>query len=962
MNRPAPLLITATLLAASLLSLAHGQDGSVEDEDVRLNRTFKATVVPFLETHCLDCHGADDPKAKFDLSVYPSAKAVRQDIGHWDLVLDRLVKREMPPETELPDEERRAVIDWFTRLRKREANRNAGDPGEVLSRRLSNAEYDYTIHDLTGADIRPTREFPVDPANSAGFTNSGESLAMSPALLKKYLVAAQHVANHLVLTPTGIDFAPHPVVTVTDRDKYCVHRIIEFYRRQPVDLADYFYSAARLRESKNAESSLDSFAAEDQVSPKYLRTLWDLLTRTTPDADPLRELRQRFRALPRTDKGDLRKACGALRDWVHKQRGSLAIELDLTAIDQLKPKLQPRIVWYNQKIAANRRHGQLPTADGNPETDVKIAAIREFCSIFPDQFLVSERGRAFLDPSQQNKGRYLSAGFHLMVGYFRDDRPLYDLILDESEQAELDSLWRELNFVTQAPLRQFRDFVYFERAESTRYFTYPEFDFARPEDNDITSPEKMKRIARLFVARAERNEIPPAGLKVLEDYFVQITSQVRSVESELAAAEPQHLWAVLTFAQRAWRRPLTPHESDEIRQFYRTLREADQLSHEAAMRDLITMILVSPKFSYLAPTPPPGDNIQPLSDIELANRLSYFLWSSMPDDQLQAAAASGRLRDPDVLKQQTRRLLSDPKSRRLAIEFGGHWLGFRQFLQHSGVDRTRFTTFDEALRDAMLEEPVRWLTDLLQRNGSVLEMLNARHTFVNRKLAEHYDIPVKDLPEDEWTRVDDADRYGRGGLLPMAVFLTKNSPGLRTSPVKRGFWVVRQLLGEHIPAPPADVPELPEDEAELGELSLREVLQRHRAVESCAGCHRKFDSIGMAFEGFGPIGERRRKDLGGRPIDDAASFPDGRVRRGIDGLRHYLQSEREAEFIDQFCRKLLAFALGRSLQLSDEATIERMRNVLRNDDYRVHGVFEAIVTSPQFLNRRGRDFDPNSRP
>jgi hypothetical protein len=211
-------------------------------------------------------------------------------------------------------------------------------------------------------------------------------------------------------------------------------------------------------------------------------------------------------------------------------------------------------------------------------------------------------------------------------------------------------------------------------------------------------------------------------------------------------------------------------------------------------------------------------------------------------------------------------------------------------------------------------------------------------------------------------RIDNASGVGRGGLLPMSVFLTHNSPGLRTSPVKRGYWVVRRLLGERIPPPPPEVPELPKDEAELGELSLREVLAKHRETKSCATCHSRFDSFGLALEGYGPVGELREVDLGGRPVDATAPFPDGSEGEGLDGLKRYLLEERQTEFVDNLCRKLLSYGLGRTLMLSDEPTIDLMKDRLKATDYRFHSMVETIVTSPQFLRKRGRDYDPRSEP
>ena len=798
------------LLVCSLVVGGSGVRADDGDDD-RLREQFTHVVRPFLQQYCLECHGTSKQEAKLDLRGYTTASSVARDMGHWEIILERLTSDEMPPEDaeERPSAStRQAVIRWIRQMRSREARRNAGDPGRVLARRLSNAEYDYTIHDLTGVDMRPTREFPVDPANAAGFSNSGESLAMSPGLLKKYLGAARHVADHLVLTPAGFRFAPHPVVTETDRDKYCVHRVVDFYRRQPIDYADYFFAAWRYRERERLKIrslSLADVAATENISPKYLATVWSILTDGRDDADPLVGLRQMWGQLPQQP-AEARERCRRMAEYVKRERRRLVVPVDKSPTSGLKKGLQPTIMWLNRQIAHNRRRGRLPAADGTPETTRRIAAISRFCSVFPDTFFVSERGRMFLDPKARNKGRLLSAGFHLMVGYFRDDQPLYDLILDDAGQRQLDALWRELDLVTRAPLRQFRDFIYFERAESTRYLTAPEFDFARSEDDDITSPKKMDRVARLFIARAKRDGIGAAGREVLEAYFQKMNSHVRQVERDAADAAPRHLDALVQFAERAWRRPLGPVERQSLLSFYRRLREHEQLSHEDAIRDALVSVLMSPRFSYRITPPPAGNKIEPLSDLDLASRLSYFLWSSLPDADLMARARAGDLRDVEVLKAQTRRMLDDSRVRRLAVEFGGNWLGYRQFEQHNGVDRNRFPQFNDELRQAMFEEPVRFFVDLVHRNGSIIEFVSADHTLVNSVLAEHYGMTSVSVPAGQWVRVDDARRYGRGGMLPMSVFLTRNSPGRRTSPVKRGYWVVRRMLGQHIPAPPPEVP------------------------------------------------------------------------------------------------------------------------------------------------------------
>jgi Protein of unknown function (DUF1592)/Protein of unknown function (DUF1588)/Protein of unknown function (DUF1587)/Protein of unknown function (DUF1585)/Protein of unknown function (DUF1595)/Planctomycete cytochrome C len=953
-----------------------------------LEHRFSTEVRPFVERYCISCHGAKKHKADLDLSGVSTLTAVVNDSRRWGQVLERLQAKEMPPEDASHQpraEERAAVVAWIRDLREREGQRNSGDPGTVLARRLSNAEYDYTIRDLTGVDIRPTREFPVDPANEAGFDNSGESLAMSPALLKKYLAAARLVADHVVLKPEGFVFAPHPVVTDTDRDKYCVHRIIDFYERHKVDLADYFLAAWKYRNRDRIgrpEAKLDDFAIEAGLSPKYLTLIWSVLNDAEGDAGPLAVVRFMWKKASGSAKGS--DTFFALRDLVVRMRRQLKPKVGKLHVSGISDGSQTLVLWTNGQLASRHRSysGEvfpdlrkladqlkgadaelvklLPTSDTGAAAEKRQrAALERFCDVFPDDFVVSDRG-LYSDPNGAGKGRPLTAGFHLMQGYFRDDGPLCELILDERARHNLDALWDELNFITLVPMRQYKDFIFFERAEPPRYMREAEFDFARSEDKDATSEEKMSRLAKAYLAKARRQGAKDEALGAIETYFAGISAEIRRVERDRLVAEPSHLAALVKFAERAYRRPLSTAERDGILAFYHKLREKDELGHEEALRDTLATVLLSPHFCYRLDIAEAGIRSRALPDYALASRLSYFLWSSTPDAELLGHAAEDDLHQPDVLIAQTRRMLSDPRVRGLATEFGGNWLDFRRFEEHNSVDRGRFPNFTNELRQAMFEEPIRYFIDIAQRNRSVLDLLYANDTFVNRPLARHYGMPEPPKGVDEWVHVEDARQYGRGGLLPMAVFLTKNAPGLRTSPVKRGYWVVRRVLGEQIPPPPPAVPELPKDEANLGELSLPQLLARHREDKNCSGCHRRFDSVGLVFEGFGPSGERRTKDLGNRPVATAATFPDGKDRDGLDGLREYLRDKRQDDYVDNLCRKLFSYALGRGLQLSDDKTLAEMRTRLAADKYAFGSLVEAIVTSPQFLNKRGRD-DPRER-
>jgi hypothetical protein len=296
-------------------------------------------------------------------------------------------------------------------------------------------------------------------------------------------------------------------------------------------------------------------------------------------------------------------------------------------------------------------------------------------------------------------------------------------------------------------------------------------------------------------------------------------------------------------------------------------------------------------------------------------------------------------------------MLKDDKAAGLATEFGGNWLDFRRFEDINTVDRERFPAFTNELREAMFQEPIRLLSEVIRNDRPVLDLLYGNYTFVNPVLAKHYGMPEVSGGPDHWVRVDNARDYQRGGILPMAVFLTQNAPGLRTSPVKRGYWVVRRVLGEVIPPPPPVVPELPKDEAKL-DMPLRDVLAQHRNNPACAACHARFDTFGLTLENYGPVGEARTKDLAGHAVDTQATFPGGSQGAGLAGLQAYIHANREKDFLDNLSRKMLVYALGRSLQLSDEPLVQRMNTRVAAGGYRTSALVEAVVTSPQFLKRR----------
>jgi len=497
--------------------------------------------------------------------------------------------------------------------------------------------------------------------------------------------------------------------------------------------------------------------------------------------------------------------------------------------------------------------------------------------------------------------------------YHREDEPLARLFLNEERTKHLDRLWAELRFISQFPLTENKQLPLFI---------------------GFVTQDQPKELLAYF--EGQRGNF----LKRAEDF-----------EKELLAGVPRQLDALVEFAARAYRRPLQPREREELLRLYATVRDKG-MSHDEAFRTVLTRALVSPSFLFRVEQVASGNEAACVSSWELATRLSYFLWATMPDDELCREAASGRLQEPKVLDAQVARMLKDPKIRGLAVEFGTQWLHVRDIAQNHEKNEKLFPTFNDELRQALNEEGVRFFQYLFQEDRPLLEMLDADYTFLNGTLASHYGIPGITGPE--WKRVAGVKKDGRGGVLALGSVLTKESGASRTSPVLRGNWLVETMLGEKLPKPPPNVPRLPEEES-AGEATVRQMVEKHAHIPECYVCHQRIDPFGFALEKYDPLGRYRDKDLGGRPIDTNVQLKDGTKFEGIDGLRNYLSIQRRDEFQRHFCQKLLGYALGRSVGLSDQPLLDEMLARLKKNDNHLSAAVLAIVESKQFQYHRGRE-------
>ncbi len=1062
-----------------------------------------------MKTYCVECHNQKTKNGELDLSRYTSAAKAIEDFKQWEHVVTFVRKEEMPPaKSKQPSAELRAeMLRLVEGMLVEEARKYAGDPGVVVPRRLTNAEFDNSIRDITGVDIRPTASFPLDPSSGEGFNNTGEALMMSPSLFKKYYGAAQQVAEHALLTSTGLKFAPHAVTTFADRQKYFEQSILKFYDAHKVEYEAYLAALwlYKYRVANDKVITVEAWAKSKNLSSKYMGLLWGALNGMQEDGQfYLSWLRQSWEAIPapknplepnvsnevaqalKTLANDIRelsmKLCPAETPAIVANAGNSPV----AHLDSRRKMAQSRDTFDFKSASVQRFQCQFPnmgntptiklgieiaasnnlkadgfvTLDGgfttsNPQTanlndakkkkwtlqailsehapdelkkltfgtrpdgkkvdpqilvlkapvvleiEIPVAAFNTkgtlnffadcklegsskglvqvkfsggspakndksrlaftlfepshanaqkiqtsgdaFCKLFPNRFY-------FVDGT-----RGLSAGFHLVEGFFRDDQPLYKLALSDSEKQEIDQLWNDLYFVTDIWQKMLRGFVFFERSERN-FLKHPDFDSIKEEDPDLTKEENIRRFKEIYLVRssvkATGEELSKHPVSI---FFDDISKGLRYRTETYKTIAPIYLKNLEDFASRAYRRPLTDSELQSLRKFFLEINQNKEQGIEQAVQASIIRILVSPYFSYRLDVAPAGKSVAALPDIALASRLSYFLWAGPPDEELYQLAATGKLHDEKVLREQTRRMLKDPKVSRFALEFFGQWLGYREFLKNEAVSRQVFPTFDDALRLAMFEEPTRLASHLIQQNKPITDLLSSDSTFVNKKLAQHYGVPFNGKA-DEWELVEGIQKLGRGGVMGMAVFLTKNSQPQRTSPVKRGFWVVNKMLGEHIPPPPADVAVLPAKETDTQGKTIRELLVLHTDDNRCARCHVRFDSVGLAMEGFNPIGASRTKDLAGRPIDNLVVLPSGKEAKGVPEFSKHLLSSRKNEFTKTLNQKLLGYALGRSLQLSDHSLLEKMQADLDTNEDKLGALFETVITSPQFLNQRCRDF------
>jgi len=470
-------------------------------------------------------------------------------------------------------------------------------------------------------------------------------------------------------------------------------------------------------------------------------------------------------------------------------------------------------------------------------------------------------------------------------------------------------------------------------------------DYYRPLDPDPKNRDRNLQVERIDL-------IGPLGLSFEHfpephrRFFKQPLDPGADRSAERAAVGK----LVTPHVSRAFRRRARPEEVESLLALFDAARDRGA-SVEESLRIVLSAVLVSPSFLFRIEADPPPGEVRNLDDVELATRLSYFLWSSMPDDELFRTAVAGKLHTDEELVSAARRMLADPKARALVENFAGQWLQLRS-LETFAPDPKRFPGFDEPLRRAMRRETEEFFRAIVAEDRSILEFLDSDSTFVNARLAKHYGLAAQGPPEndpDAFVRVP-VDRSIRGGLLGQAAILAVTSNPTRTSPVKRGKWILENLFAAPPPPAPPNVPLLAEaTEQKPLTGTLRQRMEQHRADPACAACHRLMDPLGFGLENYDPLGAWRTTD-GESEIDASGTLPDGRSFRGPGELKALFR-EREHEFRRCLAEKLLTYALGRGLEWYDACAVERIATRCRDGGDRFSVLVAEIVTSPAFRQR-----------
>ncbi len=851
----------------------------------RTAATFETTVQPFLKKNCYGCHNESLMEGTLNLTKYKTWASVEEERSRWELIVKRVKGGEMPPETE--ERPKAADILAVTSTIENEfarLDRTAKpDPGRVTARRLNRAEYNHTVQDLLGVNFRPADDFPQDDTGY-GFDTIGDVLSISSNQMEKYLTAAETVARTAVYG--------------SQSSKPTIARYQPAGRRRPGDPDNLFFNTHPWLSVTNYDESGLSMPNSFHVF-HFFPVTGEYVFRPTPDNG----------SRPQGSEG---LEMAAFVDG--KQIGLTVIEGQLEGKTQeFHATVTAGEHWIT--IGFPRQFEGLPVAYGGKNPSKRPPPPAGGRRGGGGGLGGAGRGAAVPGAAgtpQQISGAPPGAGPRggaAGAGAARGGRG----------GAGADPNAANNN----------------DDAASNAFYSPP----GAPAGTRLARPDNMG-IQSVEIGGPSKPVVRPSA-ESLKNVFI---CDLKAVGCDRRI--------ISNLVRRAYRRPATKLEIDEVMaQMARVKKRGDPAEEQLVVG--IQAILVSPNFlfrvekdRFVKVATAAAPDARYLNDYELASRLSYFLWSSLPDEALLRVAAQGTLRQPQVLTAQVKRMLADPKISRFVENFGGQWLQFRG-LESQQPDFYLYPSFDNYLRHSMKKETELFFENIIREDRNILEFLDADYTFVNEYLGQYYGL--REVKGPEFRKVS-LTSTPRRGILGQASMLTVSSYGNRTSVVLRGKWVLENLLNAPPPPPPANVPDLDQAKTEAG-ATLRQRMAAHRDNATCASCHAKMDPIGLGLENYDAIGKWRDKD-GKLPIDASGTLPDGRTFNGPTDLAKLLRSESDA-FSEAVAEKIMTYALGRGVEPFDRPALRKITAGVKAGQYKFSSLILEVVKSLPFQMRKG---------
>ena len=863
---------------------------------------FDRAVKPILVAACFDCHSGDGPEGGIALDKLDPNLLDGRDAEWWNEVQGVLVTGEMPPpdSVELADAERAIVAEWLSEeLRRASLARRMTSTGQAM-RRLTRYEFNYALQDLLGLPWDFAKDLPPDPKSEEGFQNNGELLQISASQLETYYRLARTALQRVVVAGER----PTPLVWRISMELASRHE----WPKQAAEIE---------KRRKEFADRPEELAAE------------------------LQRLEETFKQTPS-------------RAYFHNQRSGR------NAVSTWEYAHARYAILPSEGASGAVPPPSLVVGDDPPEVVAVLPAGQtmnfELGNQLPDEGTLRVRVKACRHPS----GGAGDPSLQLYFGWQASNEGRALVRVSELEQVVTAEYGEATFYQWDVPLGE----IYPRNSVRT---TSPMGTLPSPSEyiclvntsasNSALQIERVEVLAPLYEQWPPKSHVDLLGPRSVG------SRESDGVEREMARRSLER------FMTRAWRRGIEPEELERKLALFDALRpQCDRF--EDAMVEVMASVLASPHFLYImrkatAPAAEPNETLPRSEDSqqsvgytraeatprgldgpELASRLSFFLWCSVPDDELLAVASDGRLLEPEVLRAQARRMVQDPKSKRFTRHFVEQWLNL-ELLEFLNVDKIR-PRVEPLLKEAMQQEPVRVFEEILLHDESVLSFLHADYVMVNERLARHYGLAG--VVGNHFRRVPLPLGYRRGGLLTQAGTLMMNSDYPDSHPLKRGKWLLESLLNDPPPPPPPAVPQIYLADPEIAKMTLKERIEQHRDQAACRSCHVKIDPWGIAFENYDALG-RWRDTIDGKPVDASSELFNEEVLSGMDGLKVFLLENRQDQFVEAMVHKFATYALGRPLTFADQAELESLTAEVRRGGDRLQSLVIALVESELFRGR-----------